>query len=452
MSVERFCLPDLGEGLIEAEILSWHVSPGDELTLNQIFVEVETAKAVVELPSPFAGRVVSLHAATGATVNVGDPIITVEVLDDSGFADARGPRTAPVRALPDAREFVASGKSVEQEHASPAVLVGYGPKAPAAHPRRRLVLTGRDRVSLGETELLRSAHASDVLVGAAASLAKPPIRKLARDLKVDLARLIPSGPAGTITRQDVRDAWAACQSSDRPARSDDRADVRLPIKGVRKATAEAMVASAFSAPHVTEWLTVDVTSSVELVERLKVRQDLDVRISPLLLVCRAMVLAVRRTPIVNATWDGDAGNIVMRRAVNLGVAAATPRGLLVPIIKDADTMSLSELASALADVTLKARSGKIGSSDLEGGTITVTNIGVFGVDAGTPIINPGQASILAVGAIRPRPWVVDAGVTVRQVTTLALSFDHRMVDGAEGSRFLADVGAILSNPGESLLF
>jgi pyruvate dehydrogenase E2 component (dihydrolipoamide acetyltransferase) len=191
---------------------------------------------------------------------------------------------------------------------------------------------------------------------------------------------------------------------------------------------------------------------MELVERLKARRDLDMRISPLLLVCRAMLLAVRRTPIVNATWDGDAGDIVLRRAVNLGVAAATPRGLLVPTVKDADTLSLPELASALADLTLKARSGKISPADLEGGTITVTNIGVFGVDAGTPIINPGQASILAVGAIRPQPWVVEGALAVRQVTTLALSFDHRMVDGAEGSRFLADVGAILSNPGESLLF
>jgi pyruvate dehydrogenase E2 component (dihydrolipoamide acetyltransferase) len=229
--------------------------------------------------------------------------------------------------------------------------------------------------------------------------------------------------------------------------ADGALEERRPIKGVRKMTADAMVRSAFTAPHVTEFLTVDVTRSMRLVEKLKKRPEFDgVRVSPLLLVMKALLLAVRRNPEVNATWDDAAQEIVVKRYVNLGIAAATPRGLIVPNIKDAHQKSLPDLARALNELVSVAREGKTGPNDMIGGTITITNVGVFGVDTGTPILNPGEAAILAFGAVRPQPWVHKGRVVPRQLTTLALSFDHRLVDGELGSRFLADIGAVLEDP------
>jgi 2-oxoisovalerate dehydrogenase E2 component (dihydrolipoyl transacylase) len=214
-----------------------------------------------------------------------------------------------------------------------------------------------------------------------------------------------------------------------------------------------MVGSAFTAPHVTEFLTVDATRTVEFVERLRGHRAMaGLKVSPLLVVAKAVCLAVRRTPEVNATWDDATNEIVLKRYVNLGIAAATPRGLVVPNVKDADSLSLPQLAEALMHLTATARDGRTAPADMSGGTITITNVGVFGVDAGTPILNPGEAAILAFGQIRPQPWVVDGAVVPRQVTTLSLSFDHRMVDGEQGSRFLADIGAILTDPAEAMLF
>jgi len=229
-------------------------------------------------------------------------------------------------------------------------------------------------------------------------------------------------------------------------------ETRVPVKGVRRATAQAMVASAFTAPHVTEFVTVDVTRTMKLVQRLRADREFEgVKVSPLLLVAKAMLLAVRRNPEINAAWDEQAQEIVVKHYVNLGIAAATPRGLMVPNIKDAQDRSLRQLADDLAALTATARAGRTSPADMSGGTISITNVGVFGVDTGTPILNPGEAAILAFGAVRPTPWVHRGKVVPRQVTTLALSFDHRLVDGDLGSRFLADVAAVLERPERALV-
>jgi pyruvate dehydrogenase E2 component (dihydrolipoamide acetyltransferase) len=290
-------------------------------------------------------------------------------------------------------------------------------------------------------------------------LAKPPVRKLAKDLGIDLAAVAPTGPGGVITRADVEAYAAAPAAVEAPAAAYEpapvvsgREDTRVPVKGVQKVMAQAMVASAFTAPHVTEWITVDVSATMELVDRLKSdRAFKDLRVSPLLIVAKAVTLAARRTPIVNAAWDEQAQEIVYKGAVNLGIAAATPRGLIVPNIKGADSLTLPELCRALNDLVATAREGKTQPADQAGGSFTITNVGVFGIDAGTPIINPGESAILALGAVKPQPWVHKGKIKVRQVTTLALSFDHRLVDGEKGSRFLADVAGVLRDPASALL-
>jgi pyruvate dehydrogenase E2 component (dihydrolipoamide acetyltransferase) len=288
-------------------------------------------------------------------------------------------------------------------------------------------------------------------------LAKPPVRKLAKDLGVDLGTLTGSGPYGVITRADVESAarGGAVEAEPAPAAAavpaavwDASREQRIPIKGVRKHTAAAMVASAFTAPHVTEFVTIDMTPTMELRKRVAALPDFaDVKVSPLLFVARALLLAVRRHPMMNSTWDEQAQEIVVKDYVNLGIAAATPRGLVVPNIKDAARLSLRELAVALGELTETARAGRTLPGDMSGGTITITNVGVFGVDTGTPILNPGEVAILAFGAVKQAPWVVDGQLAVRQVTQLALSFDHRIVDGQLGSQFLADLAAVLSDPG-----
>jgi 2-oxoisovalerate dehydrogenase E2 component (dihydrolipoyl transacylase) len=295
------------------------------------------------------------------------------------------------------------------------------------------------------------------------ALAKPPVRKLAKDLGVDLSTVTPTGPNGTVSRDDVEGAASGTSSGGRDLspRPYDVApgarETREPIKGVRKMMAGAMVSSAFTAPHVTEWITVDVTATMEFVERLKKRREFkDVKVSPLLVLTRAVILAMRRTPEINSFWDEAAQEVVYKHYVNLGIAAATPRGLVVPNVKDADALSLLELGGALNQLTATARDGKTQPAEMAGGTFTITNVGVFGVDAGTPIINPGESAILCFGAVRKQPWVVSGAagdeIAIRQITTLALSFDHRHIDGEKGSRFLADVAGILEDPASALLF
>ncbi|MFC4854977.1 dihydrolipoamide acetyltransferase family protein [Actinophytocola glycyrrhizae] len=432
-----FPLPDTAEGLVDAEILTWHVKPGDEVKVNQIIVEIETAKAAVELPCPWAGVVTELHAEPGQTVNVGEPIVTIDV--DPGGAAAPTSAPAPAAAAPSA------------ESNGQAMLVGYGPKASTAKRRARRDATSAPVATapppVAEPVAVPDSPAALMEPSALVPLAKPPVRKLAKDLGVDLRSLAGSG---VITREDVERAARGPAAPAATAAPGAR-ERRVPVKGVRKMTAQAMVESAYSAPHVTEFLTVDVTPMMELRARLKTHPAFrDVKITPLTFAAKAVCLAVRRTPDVNATWAGE--EIVYKDYVHLGIAAATPRGLVVPKVRDADAMSLRELAVALEELTRTARDGRTTPADMLNGTITITNVGVFGVDTGTPIINPGESAILALGAIKDMPWVVDGEIRVRKVCQLSLSFDHRVVDGQQGSQFLADVGAVMADPAMAITF
>ncbi|MGR7024304.1 dihydrolipoamide acetyltransferase family protein [Geodermatophilus sp. URMC 62] len=494
MALRQFKLPDVGEGLTEGEILQWLVAVGDTVTVNQPLCEVETAKAAVELPSPYAGTVTELLSEAGTTVDVGTPIITIDDGADAPAAPAPAPQPGGDGAEPAAGLIGGAAPGGRT-----AVLVGYGPRTTEARrrPRRAEHATpaapapvgadygsgGQERPPLlatapdmtakpvrhGGLEVGRQAEAHALSGDAAPSrsaehghrrprpLAKPPVRKLAKDLGVDLTALTGSGDGGVITREDVTAAAAGPAPAPAPAAVPTPVatggEQRIPVRGVRKHTAAAMVASAFTAPHVTEFLTVDVTRMMKLRSRIAARPEFaGVKVSPLLFVAKALLLAARRHPMVNSSWDEAAQEIVVHGQVNLGIAAATPRGLVVPNVKDAGRLSLTELARALAELTETARAGRTAPGDMTGGTITITNIGVFGVDTGTPILNPGESAILAFGAVREMPWVHKGRVRPRQVTQLALSFDHRIVDGELGSRFLADVGALLSDPGTALAF
>ncbi|HZU56536.1 MAG TPA: dihydrolipoamide acetyltransferase family protein [Actinocrinis sp.] len=478
MAIKQFRLPDVGEGLTEAEILQWVVAVGDEVKVNQTLVEIETAKAAVELPSPFAGVVRELLVEQGSTVDVGTPIISIET------ADAEPGGSAPAGAAPAASNGSSSGGPSQgssgggTEAKREPVLVGYGVAHGSTKRRSRkpapshghesaaapapVVPTPPPNPAPAPTPIRveRPAAPEPVTTRPTYVLAKPLVRKLAKDLGVDLTTIAPEREDGVITREEVERA-AARATAPRvgshpmiPAVGETR---RVPIKGVRKATAAAMVSSAFTAPHVTEFLTLDVTRTMKLVARLKALPEFaDVKVSPLLLVAKALLLAVAKHPEVNASWDEAAQEIVIHGSVNLGIAAATPRGLIVPNIKGAERLPLRDLAVALGQLTATAREGKTALEDLTGGTITITNVGVFGVDTGTPILNPGEAAILAFGAIKQQPWVVTdkhgkAKIKPRWVTTLGLSFDHRLIDGELGSKFLRDIGRVLADPVVSLV-
>ncbi|MFI0998519.1 dihydrolipoamide acetyltransferase family protein [Streptomyces galbus] len=476
-SVREFKMPDVGEGLTEAEILKWYVQPGDTVTDGQVVCEVETAKAAVELPIPYDGVVRELRFPEGTTVDVGTPIITVDVSGGAAPAEAapaaQVPAGAPAAAAPAAQEEAKSVGSGRQP-----VLVGYGvattstkrrprkgPETPATEAPAVPAAPANPAARALQSELNGHGGAA-AAVDRPRPLAKPPVRKLAKDLGVDLAAITPTGPDGIITREDVHAAAAPQQApapvepaapapaarpatvaAPAPASYDGARETRIPVKGVRKATAQAMVGSAFTAPHVTEFVTVDVTRTMKLVDELKQDKDLQgLRVNPLLLIAKALLVAVKRNPGINASWDEAAQEIVLKHYVNLGIAAATPRGLIVPNIKDAHDKTLPQLAEALGELVATAREGKTAPAAMQGGTLTITNVGVFGVDTGTPILNPGESAILAVGAIKLQPWVHKGKVKPRQVTTLALSFDHRLVDGELGSKVLADVAAILEQP------
>ncbi|MFF2388553.1 dihydrolipoamide acetyltransferase family protein [Agromyces sp. NPDC058104] len=483
MSEIRFPLPDVGEGLTEAEIVQWRVAPGDRIALDQVFVEIETAKSLVELPSAFEGVVSELLVEEGRTVDVGTPILVIQT-DAAGAAPtaasggdgagAAAPAVGPGGAAAVAAPATPAAPDAPAEERGGAVLVGHGSSGPAATRRRRHPSPGGAHEKLAAPPAppappvvappaSAAAPAPAERAGAVASavapaaptrgdsrvpvIAKPPIRKLAKDLGVDLSRVAPTGPIGDITRDDViREASQASvfrniQTPEAPA---DR-ETRIPVKGVRKAIANAMVQSAYSAPHVSVFVDVDATRTMEYLKRLKASPDYaGIKISPLLIMAKAMLWAVRRNPTVNAQWTDE--EIIVKHYVNLGIAAATPRGLIVPNVKNAQDMSMVELATALEQLTLTAREGKTQPAEMQGGTITITNIGVFGMDTGTPILNPGEVGIVALGTIKQKPWVVDGEVRPRFVTTIGGSFDHRVVDGDVVSRFVADVASIIEEP------
>ncbi|MFI8324621.1 dihydrolipoamide acetyltransferase family protein [Streptomyces sp. NPDC085529] len=457
MTIREFKMPDVGEGLTEAEILKWYVQPGDTVTDGQVVCEVETAKAAVELPIPFDGTVHELVFPEGTTVDVGQVIISVNV---GGGA----PAEAPAAAAPAPVETPAPAPEAEEPQGRQPVLVGYGVAASSTKRRARKTSSAAPVAVVPE-----QLNGHGTVTAAPRPLAKPPVRKLAKDLGVDLAAVVATGPDGVITREDVHRAAApaapaapvqapAAPQAPAPApaapvqapvavAAGDARETRVPIKGVRKATAAAMVGSAFTAPHVTEFVTFDITRTMKLVEELKSDKDMaGLRVNPLLLIAKAVLVAVKRNPEINAAWDEAAQEIVLKHYVNLGIAAATPRGLIVPNIKDAHAQTLPQLSQSLSELVATAREGKTTPAAMQGGTFTITNVGVFGVDTGTPILNPGESAILAVGAIKLQPWVHKGKVKPRQVTTLALSFDHRLVDGELGSKFLADVAAILEQP------
>ncbi|MBM2616781.1 2-oxo acid dehydrogenase subunit E2 [Actinoplanes sp. LDG1-06] len=486
--IKEFNLPDLGEGLTEGEILAWLVKVGDTIELNQPIVEVETAKAAVEIPAKWGGVVSRIFVEAGTTVEVGAPIVAIDTDPSAGPLPTDQPGPTPSAESLAAVEIAPAEGAVEPgliggpaPGGRTAVLVGYGPKSTTAKRRPRVGTASVAPPAAAAPAVAAPVVAAPVVaapppppppapVAAPAPvartsgpvLAKPPVRKLARDLGVDLATITGTGPLGSVTRDDVHQAAAGASQAEAAAPAvttpaaaavfDTSREQRIPVKGVRKLTAENMVASAFTAPHVTEFLTVDVTRTMKAIEKLKERREFrDVRISPLLLVAKAVLLAVKRHPMVNSTWSAATNEIVVKEYVNLGIAAATERGLIVPNVKDAGRLTLRELAEALNTLVQVAKSGKTPPSDMAGGTLSITNVGVFGVDTGTPILPPGESAILAFGAIRPMPWVHKEKIKVRQVTTLGLSFDHRIIDGELGSKFLRDIGDFLTDPEGTLL-
>jgi len=457
--LREFKLPDVGEGLTEADIVAWHVKPGEAVEDGQIIVEIETAKAVVELPCPWDGTVARLLAEEGQTVDVGVPIIAVEVGAPDSAERASVPAPAPAESP---AESSAPAESVPDDEAGAhSVLVGYGVRASSTTRRARKAVAGRPETAevptAPEVPVEPPEMPAEPGVPAARALAKPPVRKLARDLGISLAELAGSGPDGSITRDDVQRA-AATGTEVRSAGSGNGSrtvspataaggDERIPVRGVRKHMAAAMVSSAFTAPHVTEFLQVDVTETMSALRRVRELPEFaGLRVSPLLFVARALLIAAARHPLINSSWDAAAEEIVVKHYVNLGIAVAAERGLIVPNIKRADALSLPELARGLQALTETSRAGKATPADLTGGTITITNVGVFGVDAGTPILTPGETAILAFGQVKDTPWVVDGQLAVRKACTLSLSFDHRIVDGELGSAVLRDIGAMLEDP------
>lgn len=484
MTLNKFNLPDVGEGLTEAEIVSWKVKPGDAVAINDVLCEIETAKSIVELPSPFAGTVTELLVGEGVTVDVGTAIISVSdhVSGDPTPADVRAPE-APVQPLygklpQDAAVDTTADGGAGGSAPAAGPLVGSGPKADAVKRRpRKTAPAAAVTVNAPQVEPVQPGTPAAVSATESAAvdnrptlggtitglvnrvLAKPPVRKIARDLGIDLADVVATGSRGEVTREDLvsyqsqRDAeldkadgfWG------KAGKPQDQRVERIPVKGVRKATAKAMVESAFAAPHVSIFVDVDASRTMEFVKRLKASRDFEgIKVSPLLILAKAVIWAAARNPSVNASWvdneDSDTAEIHVKHFMNLGIAAATPRGLMVPNIKNAQDLSLKELALALNNLATTARAGKTQPAEMQGGTLTVTNIGALGIDTGTPIINPGEVAIVAFGTIKQKPWVLDGEVIPRWITTLGGSFDHRVVDGDLSARFMADVAAILEEP------
>ena len=484
MTLNKFNLPDVGEGLTEAEIVSWKVKPGDAVAINDVLCEIETAKSIVELPSPFAGTVTELLVGEGVTVDVGTAIISVSdhVSGDPTPADVRAPE-APVQPLygklpQDAAVDTTADGGAGGSAPAAGPLVGSGPKADAVKRRpRKTAPAAAVTVNAPQVEPVQPGTPAAVSATEPAAvdnrptvggtitglvnrvLAKPPVRKIARDLGIDLADVVATGSRGEVTREDLvsyqsqRDAeldkadgfWG------KAGKPQDQRVERIPVKGVRKATAKAMVESAFAAPHVSIFVDVDASRTMEFVKRLKASRDFEgIKVSPLLILAKAVIWAAARNPSVNASWvdneDSDTAEIHVKHFMNLGIAAATPRGLMVPNIKNAQDLSLKELALALNNLATTARAGKTQPAEMQGGTLTITNIGALGIDTGTPIINPGEVAIVAFGTIKQKPWVLDGEVIPRWITTLGGSFDHRVVDGDLSARFMADVAAILEEP------
>ncbi|CBT75198.1 MAG TPA: 2-oxo acid dehydrogenase subunit E2 [Glutamicibacter sp.] len=448
MTAQTFKLPDLGEGLTESEVLNWKIKVGEHVALNQIIAEVETAKAVVELPSPFAGFVQVLHATEGETVQVGGALVTFD--DAPGGAESQSP-----------------GEGQKIAERTPT-LVGYGaPAATGSRPTRKSRTAPAARPAPASTPVPAASPApatkmpaAHKAAGSAVARCTPPVRKLARDHGIDISSLSGSGEDGLVLRRDVEQAIEsggaaapASSASTASALAAQEGDRHVKITAVRRATAKAMVQSAFTAPHATEFLTVDVTDSMDLVERMRAHRLLkDVKLNITTLAALVVTRLLKTYPALNSTWDEKADEIIEFGSVNLGMAVASDRGLLVPVLKNAQAKTLPVLAAELSEIILQGREGTLSPAQLTGGTFSITNVGVFGVDAGTPILPPGQSGILALGQVKRRPWEYQDQVALRHTMTLALSFDHRVVDGKEASEFLAGVGSVLEDPRMTNIF
>ena len=468
MSEEIFLLPDVGEGLVEAEIVEWKVQVGDVVALNQPLVDIETAKATVELPSPYAGTIVTLHGNPGDVMEVHQPLITFEV-GGTGATKAKAKTSTKPTPTATIDEPVAE---VASDEGRQAVLVGYGVEneegvATRKHRRQGAAPSAPD-------EAPPSAAAAVTSSPGLAPRSTPPVRLYAKQHGVDVAALQGTGPDGLITREDVErvlNASATPTASTRVSTpitgpttssrfvgreieswSSGPKEERIAVKGVLRSMSEAMVQSAFSAPHAVVWVRVDATRTVELLESLKKHPGLaGVRLSPLTITALAVCDAARNFPGINSSFDSEAHEVIVRRSVNLGIAASTDRGLIVPNIKGADQLDLVAMASALNLLVEKARAGTTTPNEMIGTTLTITNVGPFGVDAAMPILPPGTGAILAIGQIAKAPWVVNDEVVVRHVVELAMSFDHRQIDGAMASAVLAHMGRFLSDPAPAII-
>ena len=469
--MKNYCMPDPGEGLTEGEVVSWQVSPGDTVKINDVLCEVETAKSIVELPSPFAGTVAKLCAEPGETVTVGAPLVTI----DDGSEDEPEFLVGHVTAEPGRRRRRRRGAAVSTERAREEGV--------DTHPEQSVSEPQHDAEAKPEQRLTESASRQDPprMDRTAHILAKPPARRLAADLGIDLSQVTGTGPQGAVTRSDVKaaahdgaaaagDAGASCGDAElanlsvmsrrllggAPTEPDGHTR-KVPVRGVRKVTAKAVKESLDTKALVTAFLTCDVTPTMELVNRLRAdRRFKGLRVSPLTVWCKAVCLAMGRTPIINAAWDDATDQIVFRDHINLGIAAATPRGLMVPVVRDAQDMAMLELATEITRIVAIAKEDKLQPPDYADGTFSITNVGVFGLDAGTPVVNRTESAILVLGALARRPWVVGTGdderVVPRWVTTMSLGFDHRLIDGEQGSTFLHDVAEILSDPASAMLY
>ncbi|PQP19219.1 dihydrolipoamide acetyltransferase family protein [Rhodococcus opacus] len=403
MSNQVFLLPDLGEGLTEADIAEWKVRVGDTVTIDQVVVEVETAKAAVEVPIPFEGTVISLHGDEGSTLKVGTPLITVS-------------------GTPAAHEQYRE----EEQAGSGNVLIGYGTSEDTRRRRRRVGAT---------REVTRPESYG---TGVAPRVISPVVRNLARKNDLDLSRLSGSGPGGVINRADVEKALATT-----PETADAQ---RIPIKGLRKAVADKLSTSRREIPDATTWVDVDASDLLVARRAINATLDADAGVSLMALLARLALAALTQYPELNSTVDTERGEIVRYGHVHLGIAAQTPRGLVVPVIEKADSLTTVELARQLRDTTVLAREGTLPPARLTGGTFTLNNYGVFGVDGSTPIINHPEAAILGVGRIIDKPWVVDGQLAVRKVTQVSLSFDHRVCDGGVAGGFLRLFADYIENP------
>lgn len=454
-----FTLPDLGEGLTEAEIVEWHVAVGDEVTVDQEVVTVETAKAAVDVPCPYAGRVVTLHAQPGEVLAVGQPLISVEPAGQAATSAPQAPDQAAGNGAGGeqyrSEELAGSDPAKADSEGSGAVLVGYGTgRGEERRGRRRF--RGRSGATLATAPSASGPAAEHPVAApaegkrAAVKVISPLVRRLAAEAGIDLATVTPTGPAGVIRRADVEAAIAARTAPQAaapapapvPATAGDR---RIPLTGVMRVMADRLSTSRREIPDATTWVDVDATGLVEARDGLR-RARPDDGIGILALLARITVAGLQRYPVLNSSVDTQAGEIVQHGEVNLGFAAQSPRGLVVPVVHGAQAMTTAQLARALRELTDLAREGRLAPAQLTGGTFTLNNYGVFGVDGSTPIINHPEAAMLGVGRIIDRPWAHEGQLALRKVTQLSFTFDHRVCDGGTAGGFLRYVADCVENP------